>query len=153
MGNWDAGKFAADTTQLPMGCQPESLAKPARPARLSLLPRRAAPGPPPFRFLTPVVGARADIPSPEQLVAVHIPLTPFQDADHCETMPCVVTPGGDYETPGVHHAGCRPGGVAGRAPPTGFAGHAGATANLKLTFHLGHSAEADQLEGESPPST
>src|SRR5262249_52237728 len=29
-GNGDAGKFAADTTQLPTGCQPESLAKPAR---------------------------------------------------------------------------------------------------------------------------
>jgi hypothetical protein len=29
-GNRDAGKFAADTTQLPTGCQPESLAKPAR---------------------------------------------------------------------------------------------------------------------------
>jgi Resolvase, N terminal domain len=27
--------------------------------------------------------------------------------------------------------------------PTGFAGHAGATANLKLTFHLDHSAGAD----------
>src|SRR5262245_55456569 len=34
--------------------------------------------------------------------------------------------------------------VAGCAPPTGFAGHAGATANLKLTFHLDHSAGADQ---------
>src|SRR6516225_10127661 len=33
--------------------------------------------------------------------------------------------------------------VAGCAPPTGSAGHAGATANLKLTFHLGHSAGAD----------
>src|SRR5262245_37589551 len=33
--------------------------------------------------------------------------------------------------------------VAGCAPPTGFAGHAGATANLKLTFHLDHSAGAD----------
>jgi len=30
------------------------------------------------------------------------------------------------------------------ATPTGFAGHAGATANLKLTFHLDHSAGADQ---------
>ena len=29
-GNGDAGKFAADTTQLPTGCQPGSLAKPAR---------------------------------------------------------------------------------------------------------------------------
>src|SRR5262249_8547377 len=35
--------------------------------------------------------------------------------------------------------------VAGCATPTGFAGHAGATANLKLTFHLDHSAGADQL--------
>jgi|SRR6516164_7998422 len=33
--------------------------------------------------------------------------------------------------------------VAGCATPTGFAGHAGATANLKLTFHLDHSAGAD----------
>src|SRR5215472_10803865 len=32
---------------------------------------------------------------PAQLVAVHIPLTPFQDLDHCETMPCeVLTSGG-----------------------------------------------------------
>jgi hypothetical protein len=29
-GNRDAGKFTADATQLPTGCQPESLAKPAR---------------------------------------------------------------------------------------------------------------------------
>jgi hypothetical protein len=29
-GNRDAGKFAAGATQLPTGCQPESLAKPAR---------------------------------------------------------------------------------------------------------------------------
>ena len=29
-GNRDAGKFPADATQLPTGCQPESLAKPAR---------------------------------------------------------------------------------------------------------------------------
>src|SRR5262245_35711696 len=35
--------------------------------------------------------------------------------------------------------------VAGCAPPTGSAGHAGATANLKLTFHLDHSAGADQV--------
>src|SRR5262249_4565119 len=34
--------------------------------------------------------------------------------------------------------------VAGCATPTGFAGHAGATANLKLTFHLDHSTGADQ---------
>src|SRR5262249_43371752 len=58
-----------------------------------------------------VVGPGADIPSPEQLVAVRIPLAPFQDPDGCETMRCVVlTPGGDYETPGVHHAGRRRGG-------------------------------------------
>src|SRR5262249_20147683 len=62
-----------------------------------------------------VVGPRADIPSPEQLVAVHIPFTPFQDADHCETMRRVVLiPRGDYETPRVHHAGCWRGGVAAR---------------------------------------
>src|SRR5262245_65579125 len=35
--------------------------------------------------------------------------------------------------------------VAGCATPTGSAGHAGATANLKLTFHLDHSAGADHL--------
>src|SRR5215467_5096175 len=29
-GDRDAGKFAPDATQLPTGCQPESLAKPAR---------------------------------------------------------------------------------------------------------------------------
>src|SRR5262249_41932223 len=34
--------------------------------------------------------------------------------------------------------------VAGCATPTGSAGHVGATANLKLTFHLDHSAGADQ---------
>jgi hypothetical protein len=34
--------------------------------------------------------------------------------------------------------------VAGCATPTGSAGHAGATANLKLTFHLDHSPGADQ---------
>ena len=34
--------------------------------------------------------------------------------------------------------------VAGCATPTGSAGHAGATANLKLTFHLYHSEGADQ---------
>src|SRR3989442_7154244 len=37
-GNRDAGKFAADATQLPTGCQPESLAKPAR--RCSHKPQR-----------------------------------------------------------------------------------------------------------------
>src|SRR5262249_1917270 len=62
-----------------------------------------------------VVGPGADIPSPEQLVAAHIPLAPFQDPDGCETMPCVVlTPGGDYEAPGVHHAGRRRGHMAAR---------------------------------------
>src|SRR5262245_53571640 len=34
--------------------------------------------------------------------------------------------------------------VAGCATPPGSAGHASATANLKLTFHLDHSAGADQ---------
>src|SRR5262249_42234227 len=34
--------------------------------------------------------------------------------------------------------------VAGCATPTGSVGHAGATANPKLTFHLDHSAGADQ---------
>src|SRR6266571_5634100 len=34
--------------------------------------------------------------------------------------------------------------VAGCATPTGSAGHAGATANHKLTFHLDHSEGADQ---------
>jgi hypothetical protein len=29
-GNREAGKFAPDATELPTGCQPESLAKPAR---------------------------------------------------------------------------------------------------------------------------
>jgi hypothetical protein len=33
--------------------------------------------------------------------------------------------------------------VAGCATPTGSAGHAGATTNLKLTFHLDYSAGAD----------
>src|SRR2546430_13396157 len=37
-GNRDAGKFAADATQLPTGRQPESLAKPAR--RRSHKPQR-----------------------------------------------------------------------------------------------------------------
>jgi hypothetical protein len=40
MGNRDAGKFAADATQLPTDCQPESLAKPAR--RRSHNPREKA---------------------------------------------------------------------------------------------------------------
>ena len=63
-----------------------------------------------FSGFDPVVGPKADIRSLEQLVAVHILLTPFQDPDHCETMPCVVlTPGGDDETPGVHHADRRHG--------------------------------------------
>src|SRR5215510_1552546 len=62
---------------------------------------------------------------PAQLVAVHIPLTPFQDLDHCETMRCVVlTPGGDYETPRFHHAARRCGGrVVARG--AGAAGDAG----------------------------
>src|SRR5262249_59264213 len=34
--------------------------------------------------------------------------------------------------------------VAGCATPTGSAGHAGETNNLKLTFHVDHSAGADQ---------
>jgi transposase InsO family protein len=34
--------------------------------------------------------------------------------------------------------------VAGCATPTGSAGHAGATANLKLTFHLDHPVGANQ---------
>src|SRR5262249_43435989 len=42
--------------------------------------------------------------------------------------------------------------VAGCAPTTGFAGHAGATANLKLTFHLDHSAGADHSNSESIPA-
>jgi hypothetical protein len=45
-GNRDAGKFATDATQLPTGCQPGSLAKPAhgrshKAARPQLLTRRA----------------------------------------------------------------------------------------------------------------
>src|SRR5262249_44355808 len=35
--------------------------------------------------------------------------------------------------------------AAGCATPIGSAGHAGATANPKLTFHLDHSAGADQI--------
>ena len=31
---------------------------------------------------------------PAQLVAVHIPFTPFQGLDHCETMPCEVLASG-----------------------------------------------------------
>src|SRR2546430_7633024 len=38
--------------------------------------------------------------------------------------------------------------VAGCATPSGSAGHAGETANLKLTFHLDHSAGADHFEWE-----
>jgi hypothetical protein len=34
--------------------------------------------------------------------------------------------------------------VAGCATPSGYAGHAGETAHLKLIFHLDHSAGADQ---------
>ena len=40
-GNRDAGKFAADATQLPTGCQPESLAKPARSRSHEALSRSA----------------------------------------------------------------------------------------------------------------
>src|SRR5215831_16085188 len=70
---------------------------------------------PRFSGFDRVVGPRADIPGLEQLVAVHIPFAPFQDPDGCETMRCVVlTPGGDYETPGVHHAGRRRGRVVAR---------------------------------------
>src|SRR5262249_24758306 len=36
--------------------------------------------------------------------------------------------------------------VAGCATSTGFAGHAGATANLKLTFHPDHSVGANQCK-------
>ena len=36
------------------------------------------------------MGPKADIHSPEQLVAVRTPLIPFQDPDGCETMRCVV---------------------------------------------------------------
>jgi len=39
-----------------------------------------------FSGFDPVVGPGADIPSPEQLVAVRIPLAPFQDPDGCETI-------------------------------------------------------------------
>jgi hypothetical protein len=42
--------------------------------------------------------------------------------------------------------------VAGCATPTGSAGHAGATANLKLTFHLGHSAGTEQITMSPPKS-
>src|SRR2546423_12858993 len=41
---------------------------------------------------------------------------------------------------------------AGCATPTGSAGHAGATANLKLTFHLDHSAGADQYGAMRSPT-
>ena len=39
-----------------------------------------------FPVLTPVVGTRTDIPSPEQLVAVQIPLAPFQHPARCDTI-------------------------------------------------------------------
>src|SRR5436190_11872044 len=39
--------------------------------------------------------------------------------------------------------------VAGCATPSGSAGHAGETANLELTFHLDHSAGADQKQHEN----
>jgi hypothetical protein len=35
--------------------------------------------------------------------------------------------------------------VAGCARPTGSAGHASATTDPRLTFHLGHSMGADQV--------
>ena len=35
--------------------------------------------------------------------------------------------------------------MAGYATSTGFAGHAGATANSKLTFHLDHPMGADHV--------
>jgi hypothetical protein len=38
--------------------------------------------------------------------------------------------------------------VAGCATSTGFAGHAGATANSQLTFHLDHSMGADHETSE-----
>src|SRR5262249_38820416 len=41
--------------------------------------------------------------------------------------------------------------VAGCATPSGSAGHAGETANLKLTFHPDHSAGADQVMREVYP--
>jgi len=50
-------------------------------------------------------------------------------------------------TRGVRACICR---VAGWATPTGSAGHAGATANLKLTFHLDHSAGADHQRQLGP---
>jgi len=43
--------------------------------------------------------------------------------------------------------------VAGCATPTGSAGHAGATANLKLTFHLDRSAGADHWLDEIAAGT
>jgi hypothetical protein len=39
-----------------------------------------------FPVLTPVVGTRTDISSPEQLVAVQIPLAPFQHPARCDTI-------------------------------------------------------------------
>jgi len=43
--------------------------------------------------------------------------------------------------------------VAGCATPTGSAGHAGATVNLKLTFHLDRSAGADHWLDEIAAGT
>src|SRR5262249_31404480 len=40
--------------------------------------------------------------------------------------------------------------VASCATPTGSAGHASATASLKLTFHLDHSVGANQFSEELP---
>ena len=42
--------------------------------------------------------------------------------------------------------------VAGYATSTGCAGHAGATANSKLTFHLDHSVGADLFVGSAAPA-
>jgi hypothetical protein len=41
--------------------------------------------------------------------------------------------------------------LSGSSPPTGSAGHAGATDNLKLTFRLDHSAGADHPRLARPP--
>ena len=43
-----------------------------------------------FSGFDPIVGPRADMPNPEQLVAVRILLAPFQDPDRCDTMRCMV---------------------------------------------------------------
>ena len=43
-----------------------------------------------FFGFDPIVGPGADMPNPEQLVAVRILLAPFQDPDRCDTMRCMV---------------------------------------------------------------